>query len=44
MKVLIVYDSVSPMKLTAKIAETIGTTLKEMKLESILSTLKASLR
>lgn len=33
MKVLIVYDSVSPMKLTAKIAETIGTALKEKGLE-----------
>ena len=29
MKVLIVYDSVSPMKLTAKVAETIGSVLKE---------------
>jgi flavodoxin len=29
MKVLIVYDSVSPMKLTAKVAETIGGVLKE---------------
>ena len=29
MKVLIVYDSVSPMKLTAKVAETIGAVLKE---------------
>lgn len=33
MKFLIVYDSVSPMKLTAKIAEIIGTTLKEKGLE-----------
>lgn len=33
MKVLIVYDSVSPMKLTAKIAETIGSALKEKGLE-----------
>jgi flavodoxin len=29
MKVLIVYDTVSPMKLTAKVAETIGEVLKE---------------
>jgi flavodoxin len=29
MKVLIVYDTVSPMKVTAKVAETIGAVLKE---------------
>ena len=29
MKVLIVYDTFSPMKLTAKVAETIGSVLKE---------------
>ena len=29
MKVLIVYDTVSPMKLTAKVAETIGRVLKD---------------
>ena len=29
MKVLIVYDTVSPMKLTAKVAETIGKVLKD---------------
>ncbi|MGQ9781342.1 MAG: NAD(P)H-dependent oxidoreductase [Nitrososphaeria archaeon] len=29
MKVLIVYDSISPMKLTAKVAETIAEGLKE---------------
>jgi len=29
MRVLIVYDSVSPVKLTAKVAEIIGSTLKE---------------
>jgi flavodoxin len=29
MKILIVYDSVSPVKLTAKVAEIIGNTLKE---------------
>jgi flavodoxin len=33
MKVLIVYDSVSPMKLTAKVAETIGGVLKEKGIE-----------
>ena len=29
MKVLVVYDTVSPMKLTAKVAETIGEVLKD---------------
>jgi flavodoxin len=33
MKVLIVYDSVSPMRLTEKVAETIGEVLKEMGIE-----------
>jgi flavodoxin len=33
MKVLIVYDTVSPMKLTAKVAETIGGVLKEKGIE-----------
>lgn len=33
MKVLIVYDSVSPMKLTAKVAETIAGVLKEKGIE-----------
>jgi len=33
MKVLIVYDSVSPMRLTAKVAETIGGVLKEKGIE-----------
>jgi len=33
MKVLIVYDTVSPMKLTAKVAETIGAVLKEKGIE-----------
>jgi flavodoxin len=33
MKVLIVYDTVSPMKLTAKVAETIGGALKEKGIE-----------
>jgi flavodoxin len=33
MKVLIVYDTVSPMKLTAKVAETIGEVLKEKGIE-----------
>jgi len=33
MKALILYDSVSPMKLTAKVAQTIGAALKEMGLE-----------
>jgi flavodoxin len=33
MKVLIVYDTVSPMKLTAKVAETIGGVLKERGIE-----------
>ena len=33
MKVLIVYGSVSPMKLTAKVAETIGGVLKEKGIE-----------
>jgi hypothetical protein len=28
-KVLVVYDTVSPAKLTMKVAETIGATLKE---------------
>jgi flavodoxin len=32
-KVLIVYDTVSPMKLTAKVAETIGGVLKEKGIE-----------
>jgi flavodoxin len=32
-KVLIVYDTVSPMKLTAKVAETIGGVLKEKGVE-----------
>jgi menaquinone-dependent protoporphyrinogen IX oxidase len=29
MKVLVVYDTVSPMKLTAKVAETIGAVLND---------------
>jgi flavodoxin len=33
MKVLIVYDTVSPMRLTAKVAETIGGALKEKGIE-----------
>ena len=33
MRVLIVYDTVSPMKLTAKVAETIGRVLKEKGIE-----------
>jgi flavodoxin len=33
MKVLIVYDTVSPMRLTEKVAETIGGILKEMGIE-----------
>lgn len=33
MKVLIVYDSASPMKLTAKVAEAIGEVLKEKGIE-----------
>jgi flavodoxin len=33
MKVLIVYDTVSPMKLTAKVAETVGGVLKEKGIE-----------
>jgi flavodoxin len=33
MKVLIVYDTVSPMKLTAKVAEAIGEVLKEKGIE-----------
>jgi flavodoxin len=33
MKVLIVYDTVSPMKVTAKVAETIGGVLKEKGIE-----------
>jgi flavodoxin len=33
MKVLVVYDTVSPMKLTAKVAETIGGVLKEKGIE-----------
>jgi flavodoxin len=33
MKVLIVYDTVSPMRLTAKVAETIGGVLKEKGIE-----------
>jgi flavodoxin len=33
MKVLIAYDTVSPMKLTAKVAETIGGVLKEKGIE-----------
>lgn len=34
MRVLIVYDTVSPMKLTAKVAETIGRVLKEKGIET----------
>jgi len=34
MKVLIVYDSVSPARLTAKVAETIGSTMKEKGVEA----------
>jgi flavodoxin len=34
MRVLIVYDTVSPMKLTAKVAETIGRVLKEKEIET----------
>ncbi len=33
MKILVAYDSVSPMKLTAKVAETIGKVLKEKGIE-----------
>ena len=33
MKVLIVYDTVSPMKLTAKVAETIDGVLKDKEIE-----------
>lgn len=33
MKVLIVYDTVSPMRVTEKVAETIGGVLKEMEIE-----------
>ncbi|MFX0204285.1 MAG: flavodoxin family protein [Candidatus Hodarchaeota archaeon] len=33
MKVLVVYDSVSPMKLTAKVAKTIGEVLKEKEIQ-----------
>jgi flavorubredoxin len=33
MKVLVVYDTVSPMKLTAKVAETIGEALKDKGIE-----------
>ena len=33
MKVLIVYDTVSPLKITAKVAETIGEVLKEKGIE-----------
>ena len=33
MKVLIVYDTVSPLKMTAKVAETIGEVLKEKGIE-----------
>jgi flavorubredoxin len=33
MKVLIVYDTVSPLKVTAKVAETIGEVLKEKGIE-----------
>jgi flavodoxin len=33
MKVLIVYDTVSPMKITAKVAETIGEALKDKGIE-----------
>jgi flavodoxin len=33
MKVLIVYDSVSPLKVTSKVAETIGEVLKEKGME-----------
>ena len=35
MKVLIVYDTVSPMRLTAKVAETIGGVLKEKGIEVV---------
>ena len=35
MKVLIVYDTVSPMRLTAKVAETIGGVLKEKEIEVV---------
>lgn len=35
MKVLIVYDTVSPMRLTAKVAETIGRALKEKGIEVV---------
>ncbi len=35
MKVLIIYDTVSPMKLTAKVAETIGGVLKEKGIEVV---------
>ncbi len=40
MKVLIVYDTVSPMKLTAKVAETIGEYLKEKGIEVDTSYIK----
>jgi flavodoxin len=33
MKILIVYDTVSPMRVTEKVAETIGEVLKEMGIE-----------
>ena len=33
LKVLVVYDSVSPMKLTAKVAETIGKVLKDIEIQ-----------
>jgi flavodoxin len=33
MKVLVVYDTVSPMKITAKVAETIGEALKDKGIE-----------
>jgi flavodoxin len=36
MRVLIVYDTVSPSKLTAKVAETIGEALKEKGVEANL--------
>ncbi|MDH5375849.1 MAG: flavodoxin family protein [Candidatus Bathyarchaeota archaeon] len=35
MKVLIVYDTVSPMRLTAKVAETIGGVLKDRGIEVV---------
>jgi menaquinone-dependent protoporphyrinogen IX oxidase len=34
MKVLVVYDSVSPQKLTAKVAENIAETLKDKGIEA----------